>query len=388
MDEFSDDGFDDLNDTILQELEDNAIQFTQAQKLAQSQVPVAARPPIQFDDDDLDDTVVLDQRSLPPQQRPGINKTLPTQQSRWNPQTHHPPPPQTRPTPVYPQRPQYPPPARPAAPIPSQRLAARPIPQPPQRPVPPPSQFARPPPRPSQFTRPPPPPVPRPFASHATQATQAAHGAGADKQAEVVAALQARLSALESELTAAKGEASIMRSKYEKAQVTHDAEITRIKKQHAEDAVKKERLLEAAQAAERTASTELHFMRQDLREELGRSKARKQDGTTTPKKKKSWGIVDGFDGLEMTGSPTKGQVQKKKDSVPTVVSFLERTPTKAKRKRPAVDSPTFALETHSEEDLMRNAPSPTISNLYRAGSEGLPFDVSVFRFSYTSLTLT
>src|SRR6478735_1857658 len=67
-DEFSDDGFDDIPANALQELEDNAIQLTQAQ--AQSK-PLTQRPRIEspeivwIEDDDLDTTEVTNDAGVP-----------------------------------------------------------------------------------------------------------------------------------------------------------------------------------------------------------------------------------------------------------------------------------------------------------------------------------
>ncbi|KAK0621033.1 hypothetical protein B0T14DRAFT_429255 [Immersiella caudata] len=364
MDEFSDDGFDDLDDSILQEIENNALQFTQAQKLAQSQA--APTQPLAYEygveDDDLDDTVVIDERDLQPA-RPGVASALPAQQAQrlgvglagkqqWNQQFPRlPVPPQPlHQRPAYPARQQLPPPRSQFSQFPSALASQRFHPTIPQRPGP--SQ--------SQFSRPAPPPVTRPYPAQPSQAPHGAHSVGPGQHGNILAALQDKLAALETELTAAKGEAAILRSKYEKSNVAHDEEVARLRRQNAENASKQERAIEAALAAERSASTELQFARQDLREGLGRAKPRRKDGSTTPKKTKSWGIADGFDGIEMTGSPSKLQAQKRKDTAPTVVAQGERTPSKGKRKRPAVDSPTFALETHSGDGVSEAVPLPQI----------------------------
>lgn len=382
MDEFSDDGLDELNDTILQELEANAIQFTQAQKLAQSQ---AAPPPPQpprtatygygFEDDDLDDAVVFDE-SAHQIAGPAVGKPLPAQPSRIVPNLAGPPrwqqgaqpgaagpgtglpPSQISSRPIHP-----PPPPRPLPQaLPSQRYPPRPLPQ------------ARPPiPRPSQFNRPTTQAIPR----HA----QPSQAPGAGNQNDVIAALQAQLSALQSELTSSKGEAAILRSKCDKSQLNHEAEVARLKKLNAEQLAKQERAIEAAIAAERHATTELEFARQDLKEELGRAKVRRKDGAGTPKKNKSWGMGDGFDDVEILPSPTKGQGQRRRDPGTIAIPLAERTPTKGKRKRPAVDSPVMALETHSEDaavfdngvsDSGAALPSTTVVNFQ---TNRPPFDV-------------
>ncbi|KAH8913065.1 hypothetical protein BR93DRAFT_923027 [Coniochaeta sp. PMI_546] len=407
MDDFSDDGFDDLNDTVLQELENNAIQFTQAQQVGQSQAaPPArhARPPPPglapprlastaydfsgFEADDLDDTVVIDElakepaavaptavvdRPLPPQQPrvvPGVGQPRPTWQQQAGPSNFNT-----------------------SAGLTSQRLPSRPVPQPyssqrhsqwpaaPQsRPVPAQSQVnRRPPPPPPQLGRQIPPP-------HAQQSQVARAPGGAGDQTEIIAALQAQLSTLQAELRSAKGEAAIIRSKYEDFQTSHETEIARLKRLNAEQLAKQERAVEAALMAEKNATTELHFARQDLKEELGRAKVvkRKDDLTSTPKKKnKTWAVADGFDEVEILPSPGKGQGKRRGDPGPVAVPLAERTPTKGKRKRPAVDSPVTALEVHSEDVLMPDAPEATKGKpdyLNRTigkakhGADALPFD--------------
>lgn len=343
MDEFSDAGFDDLNDSVLQQLENNAIQFTQAQALAQSQVAPKLEQDdafdYEFDDDDLDDTVVIDELAQPPP-RPPPPQALPNQQprygarpgdntQRWN--QHLPP---SRPS--FPARPQYPPAQHRAPPqsVAPQRYPPRPS-----------QQYSLPshhqpkqPPQPSQFARPAPP-------VHPYAALPQPRGPdGTANQDGIVAMLRARLSLLESDLTSAKGEAAVLRSKYNKARATHEADVARLKKENAEQLVKHERIADQARIAERTTATELQFARQDLREELGRVKSRRKDGPATPRKDRKWGMGDGFDGVEVLSSPTKSQIFKRMDSGPPAAPAFERTPTKGKRKRPAVSSPTFALE--------------------------------------------
>jgi hypothetical protein len=312
---------------------------------------------------------VIDEHAQPPP-RPPIEKALPIQQprpgtglagtQRWN---QHLQPSRT----PYPSRPPYPPPQRSVPqPLPSQRY-------PPLQ-----SGRAQPPPQQSQFARPPL-PIPRPYS---VQPSQALHATGPGQQNEIIAALQARLSELQSDVTAAKGEAAILRSKYDKAQATHDAEVVRLKKQNAEQISKQERIAEAARAAERTATTELQFARQDLREELGRVKPKRKDGPATPKKNRTWGVADGFDGVEVLSSPTKGQLLRRKDSGPSVpLPSSERTPTKGKRKRPIVDSPTFALETHSGDAVLQDAHTANAPSGPSFGAPGsVPFDVCRFSF--------
>ncbi|KAJ0309676.1 hypothetical protein COL516b_002927 [Colletotrichum fioriniae] len=259
MDEFNDDDFDDLNDTTLQELENNAIQFTQAQRKQDSQSQTLPPPhdpsqvenydDLEFEDDDLDDAEVT-------------NELLP----------------------------------------------------------------------PSQL-----------------------HAAPGN---DVIAALQQRLRALESELNSARGEASIIRTNSTKAEQDHAAEVSRLKKQNAEQAARQERAVEAAIAAERQATTELQFLQRDMKDASTRPRRRENapvsaaPGTTTPKKAtKTWGVADGFDNMDIAPSPTKNR-GKTRDPGPVAIPLSERTPTKGKRKRPAVDSPVMALETDAQDVIM------------------------------------
>ncbi|KAG8167250.1 hypothetical protein KVR01_002939 [Diaporthe batatas] len=258
MDDFSDDGFDDLNATTLQELENNAIQLTQARQLAPTQPVPVNDDDYGLEDDDLDDTVVIDEAAhLPP---------APIQQNR-------------------------------------------------------------------------------------------------DPQ---LAALQARVRALENDLRSARGETSIVRSKYERSVATHEAEVSKLKKQNAEALAKQERLVEAAVHAEKAAATELQFTRQDLREELQKSKKGRKEPTeatfSTPRKNKAnsfKNIADGFDDVEILPSPSKAQGGGKGKGKGSILAPGDRTPSRAKRKRPAIDSPVAALEVEDDTVMADAAPAAT-----------------------------
>jgi hypothetical protein len=186
---------------------------------------------------------------------------------------------------------------------------------------------------------------------------------GAGDPTEIIAQLQAQISALTSEVTSAKGEASIVRSKFEKALSTHEQEVARLKRQNAEQLAKQEQTVQAALAAKENATTELEFARQDLEATLGRTKSKRKDGkngkdsvSTTPKKKNKWTVGDGFDDVELLPSPGRAKRKESAGSVAGPFSALERTPTKGKRKRPAADSPAMALEVH-EDTAMPDAPA-------------------------------
>lgn len=348
FDEFSDDGLDDLPDNALQELENNAITLTQAAHQARKpQQPQRGFSDYGWDeDDDLDTSEVINDAGAPVG-RPPVDNSLPMQPRHQLP-IQRPPPPLPNP--------QWNPAIDPANRT-NTALAARQRFSPSQQA---PANFSRP--QPSQFAKPAVPvhPVNRYGPGPSQQLSSSQHQQHPES---VVSALQQRVRALEAELNAARGEVSIIRANSTKAEQLHSAEVNRLKKLNAEQVSRQERIVEAAVAAEKTASTELQFLQQDMREVNHRAMRKdgaptgKGHGTTTPKKsKKQWGLADGFDEMEIA-SPSKGQGRgKNMGSVATNVG--ERTPTKGKRKRPTVDSPVLALETHTDDVVMLDEPPP------------------------------
>ncbi|KAL3960652.1 hypothetical protein ACCO45_005769 [Purpureocillium lilacinum] len=316
IDEFSDDGFDDLTDNVLQELERNAIQLTQGRALHPSQQRQPSQDVLQHrysdygweeEDDDLDTTEVTNDVGAPIG-RPVVDKTLQQRQQHHPASTHVP----RRPIPPVPNprwNPTVDPTSRQAAPMAAgARLpsAAAPSQQFPgsQRFQPQgPGRINQP--QPSQFARPALPPGGRFPASQASQAPSV----------DMVSALQQRLRTLETELHIARGEVSIIRANSTKAQQEYDAQVARLKKLNAEQLAKQERIVEAAVAAEKSANTELQFLQRDMREVSDRARRRDTAGpaaaagvVTTPKKaNKTWGIADGFDEMDIALSPSKGQ---------------------------------------------------------------------------------
>ncbi|KAI1371446.1 hypothetical protein F4677DRAFT_435671 [Hypoxylon crocopeplum] len=359
MDDFSDDDLDTLNPNALQELENNAIQFTQAQKKyqqSQSQPQLHPQPQLQldndFEDDDLDDAVVQDELRgnsvLLPEQSARLPSRVIHQQQTTNPWG----------VPV---------------PVPASRFRPQPIASSSRPPVHPPavprqSQYpasrAQAPPY-SQIRLPPPLPRPAPSIPPRYQASQAQRPNG--PSTHEITALQAQILDLKTRLTTKDGEIGIVRKRLEKTREDHERELQALKKHAAEQVAKNERALEAAKAAQRAASTELEFTRRDLKDELDRAK--RKDGPTTPRKNaaaKSWGISDGFEDVEIAGSPSKGQRGRNTGAVASAVveppARPARTPTKGKRKRPALDSPVTALETHSEETVLLDKAAVTDSS--------------------------
>ncbi|ETS75959.1 hypothetical protein PFICI_12903 [Pestalotiopsis fici W106-1] len=353
MDDFSDDGFDDLNVNVLDELENNAIQFTQAQRQAGSTQDDLELD--EFDDDDLGDSIITNelrgnsvllpektatatngsrvapQRQQTTQQQQQQQQQQPhqQQQNRWGNvpvrATHY------RPQPVGTN-------SRPPAQI---HTGLRQSQYGPRQ-----SQTA-----PYSQMRPPPIPRPTPLQSRnqPSQAPQQSTAVDIDHEA-----LQARIQELELKLQTKDGEIDIVRRNLEKHRQDHDREVQALKKQTAEQISKSERAAEAAKAGQKTATTELQFIRRELHDELDRAKRREKDGGT-PKKPaaaKVWGVADGFDDVEMVASPSKGNRGRNPGAVASVMpdppARLTRTPTKNKRKRPNIESPIMALETDQD----------------------------------------
>lgn len=346
LDEFSDDGLDDLPDNALQELENNAITFTQAQQqIRQPTQPQHVQQGEYTDfgwdeDEDLDTSEVINQAGAPVG-RPPVDNSLPKQQTPSNQQslTRRPPPP----------NPQWNPNIDPVNRPNSATLAARDrFPGPSQQNL----NIGRP--QPSQFAKP---LLPQRFAPSQQQPSSQFQ----QHPDNVLSALQQRVRALETELNVARGEVSITRANSKKQDQEHSNEVARLKKLNADQAEKQERMIQAAVAAEKTASTELQFLQQDMREVKNQPKRKTSDQNNagqkqgTPSKKKSWAVADGFDGMEIA-SPSKGQGRAR--NAGTVAQNLgERTPTKNKRKRPAVDSPVMALDTVTDDVAMADRPS-------------------------------
>lgn len=437
MDDYSDDGFDELNQDTLQELENNAIvQFTQAQTQAQirtqasaqgkaqestrDKAQINARPPVQpqgpgsfdvfeIEDDDLDDSELINGLLPPAPHAPGKSK----------PPAPPPPPPPAAP-PAHPQRSQLsrplaeraPPAYRPSSQ--QQQWNARPG-------LPPASPYARPPPTSSRIlptasstaNRPPSRPQHGQFIRPTPTATayQASQGprippssAGAGVGNDIVAALQQRVRALESELYTAKGEIAIIRSNSTKAQQEHAAELGRLQKLNAEQQAKNQRLIDQALAAEKNATTELQFLQRDLQEASTRARRKdqaaavaKQTGaasttaragtaTTPGKTNKTWSVADGFDDMDMVVSPSKGRARTR-DVGAVAIPPAERTPSKGKRKRPTLESPVMPLETHEADVLMADDGDPAVSSPASNTaivSNTLPFEVGLSRFPIRS----
>ncbi|KAG6030469.1 hypothetical protein E4U40_007865 [Claviceps sp. LM458 group G5] len=392
IDEFSDDGFDDLPANALQELERNAIQLTQAHAKRQQAQPDATPHRLssygwEEEDDDLDTTEVTHDAGCPIG-RPVVDNTLrqqlPSQQRREAGITASSQPPR-RPVPPLP-NPRWNPAldnSKMAAASSGRLHSQAPGGGPPGASMSTSQRYQPPTHANSQFVRPLLPANRMHASSQASQSSQAGFAGG-----DVLSALQRRVRVLESELHSARGEASILRAKSLKAQQEYDGQVARLKKLNADQMDKQTRMVEAAVAAEKSANTELQFLQQDIREVHGRTRRKDApDGSsvTTPRKAaRSRGFADGFDEMDVAVSPSKG-VGRGKSSGPVAANVGERTPSKGKRKRPTVDSPVAALETTATDQVIMN-------NGYRPESQATampmrPAQASAAPFEFLQLVL-
>ncbi|KAI1267053.1 hypothetical protein F5Y18DRAFT_381352 [Xylariaceae sp. FL1019] len=385
MDDFFDDDLDDLNDNTLQELENNAIQFTQAHKsLAPSQFQDQNRLDYDYEDyedDDLDDTVVQNALQAQPAlaaQSAALTGQLPArvahqqqQQNTWGPV----PIPASR---IYPNAAG----SNASRPFGAAATVSRTSQQiPPRSQTPAYGQL----PYPGAALPRPPPPIPSAYRASQAQRPPAA-------PSREIAALEAQIKDLRSKLDTKNGEIGIVRSRLEKSQTDHERELKALKVQTAEQLAKQQRAIDAAAAARQTAVTELEFTKRDLGEEL--SRARRQDVAGTPKKNattKAWGVSDGFEDIEMAGSPSKGQRGRTAGAVAASVveppPKLLRTPTKNKRKRAIMESPVMALETHSEDVVMTDGADIQNKHWDRAfptNQQNEPFDYMKFILNHSA----
>ncbi|CAI4213184.1 unnamed protein product [Parascedosporium putredinis] len=329
MGEYSDDDLDDLPESVFQELESKAIEFTQRQQQLRS--TQAKEPPHQptrphttrtldadildNDDDDEDDLFILDAseavRNAPAVSRGRRSLSRPPCRRFTDPVTWQGPDTLT--------------------PIPITSNGTEPE------------------------ASPAPTPIPRAFAPLHPLRSLPDPGADGRPQSDAVSALQLRVRNLERELNMAKGEAAILRSNSTKAQQAHDAELARLKKQAKEHMDKQDRAMERALEGERQKATELQFIQRDMHmQEVANRARRKETGATatTPKKTtRSWGVADGFDGMDLVPSPSKSNNGRAKQAS-GILAQGERTPSKNKRKRPTVDSPVPPLDTTTTDDVV------------------------------------
>lgn len=163
---------------------------------------------------------------------------------------------------------------------------------------------------------------------------------------------------MEQTLNAKAGEVAIVRSKQEKEAKEHERELNSLRKLNEERLAKQRKELEAARIAANNAATERDFVKQDLAEServrrLNRTTERK-DLTTTPKKKKTLPHRDGFDDDEIEIiSPSKLS--------PSKFRSRNATPSKGKRKRKSVESPTPGLDlVQNDEPIQEFVPEPAL----------------------------
>ncbi|CAL3967172.1 unnamed protein product [Diplocarpon coronariae] len=327
---FADEDLDALPEDTLDELENNAIQFTQAQ----TQAPRLHPPPSsdygdEFDDEDLDDAVVIDEsrstvaavnyphRSNPAQtsQREHVNPNLNLPSRQW-----------PGPPPNYNQS-RYNPAILP--PLQSRHSAEHD------------SMGA---------------------AQGSAQATQ--QDPEAERLRQMVEELTRERDSLKNDINAKAGEISIVRRKHETSLKEYERELATARKLGEDKIAKQQKELEAARIAEKSAATERDFMKRDLAEESERvrrsNKAREAekkgtDLTSTPKKNKAFAHRDGFDDEEIEvlspsrGSPSK--FQRRNPGTP---------PKPGKRKRKTIESPAGALQVIRSEEPTSKDPGQNI----------------------------
>ncbi|TAQ88431.1 hypothetical protein B7494_g3214 [Chlorociboria aeruginascens] len=334
---FSDNGLDDLPLNALEELEHNAIQFTQ------NDVHGKAAPSSDygdFDEDDFDDAVVIDEtRGAPAAFQAGHRNATP---SRHPPSSNH-------------------------------SLANRP------REIPLPSLFHQ---ANSEYKLV---PVQENESMDARQGSYPAADINVENLQRQLQELLEERNTLKQDLNAKAGEISIVRSKNEKIVKEHERELTAIRKLNADILAKQQKALEAAKIAEKNAAVERDFIKRDLQEQAQRTqrlnKAKEAgkkvvSGVTTPKRPNR-PYRDGFDDDEIELiSPSKLTPSK----------FQKRSPAKpgAKRKRKAIESPAGALDVVQAEEARPEStqqnptlPQETIERLRRQDD----------RFDYTPIYL-
>ncbi|CZS89244.1 related to protein UVS-3 (presumed DNA repair and checkpoint control protein) [Rhynchosporium agropyri] len=342
---FGDDDLDALPEDTLQDLEYNAIQFTQAQTQARIQPAPSSDYGDEFDDEDLDDAVVIDQsRTAPliPLYRNRNTSGLPTQRDQRRPQQY------PTPSPVLPNR---------------------------QHPNPPP-QFNEPSRyQPQQIVR-----QNNVFREEQGSAPLPQPNSEVERLQSIIEELTKERNSLKNDVNSKAGEISIVRTKHETTIKEYEREMAAQRKLGEDKLAKQQKALEAARIAEENAATERDFIKRDLAEETelvrklnkARDTGKKGLDVVTPKKKKANPLRDGFDDDEIEIiSPSKLSPSK----------FQKRnvgSPSKpGKRKRKAVESPAGALQViHSEEstESIQQAPMLDEALIARLGIQDDRFD--------------
>ncbi|PQE24932.1 hypothetical protein CJF32_00007315 [Rutstroemia sp. NJR-2017a WRK4] len=195
-------------------------------------------------------------------------------------------------------------------------------------------------------------PLPREDSSVSRQQSQSVADGDAEALRKLVQELQEKNKALEQEALMKNGEISILRGKMEKSDKEHERTQAAKEKLHAEQLAKIQKEREAAEIAARRAATERDFTKQDLFEESRvrrlNAQATKDAPNTPSKKKPPMPFRDGFDDDEIEVlSPSKVS--------PSKFRGRSGTPSRAaKRKRKVQDSPSAgALDmVHIEEPTL------------------------------------
>ncbi|KAM3081211.1 hypothetical protein ACMFMF_003125 [Clarireedia jacksonii] len=195
-------------------------------------------------------------------------------------------------------------------------------------------------------------PILREDSNISRQHSQSVADGDAEALQRLVQELQQKNRALEQEALMKNGEISILRGKIEKSNKEHQRAQAAKEKLHAEQLAKIQKEREAAEIAARRAATERDFTKQDLFEESRvrrlNAQATKDAPNTPSKKKPPMPFRDGFDDDEIEVlSPSKVS--------PSKFRGKPGTPSRAaKRKRKVQDSPSAgALDmVHIEEPIL------------------------------------
>ncbi|KAH8809166.1 DNA repair protein-like protein Rad26 [Xylogone sp. PMI_703] len=325
-DDFDDDALDLLPANALEELENNAIRYTQAQTQAvHLNAPPSSDYGDDFEDDDLDDAVVIDEAKSTPAVTGIRRNILPYSSPKQN------------------RRPQWDNLAGNTALTATlanrQRLNGS---------AAPPVQSSRPVSNASSRTH-----------AFSTQPDPLPNLEDLQKQIDE---LRRERNELIETVNAKAGEIAIVRSKQEQTVKQYEKELANVRKLNTEQLAKQEKALEAAKIAEKHAAIERDFIKQDLAEESERvrrlNRAREIEKkeaagiATTPKKKKTLTHRDGFDDDEIEVlSPSKLSPSRLRRTVASPSKLA------GKRKR-KVDSPVAALDVIQTDEAPKDQDHP------------------------------
>lgn len=222
-----------------------------------------------------------------------------------------------------------------------------------------------------------------------------------DELQRQIEALMSERNSLQQEVNIKNGEISIVRSKADKHAKETERELAAVKKLHLDQLAKKQQELDAVRVAEKNARTDLDFTRQDLAEEVERTRKLKRTKTIeskdalnlTPSKKKALTHRDGFDDEEVEIiSPSKfaspSRLRKRDVTSPSKPGL--------KRKRKVAESPIIGsldivreADSSQKQAAVETSVGPIIDEalMLRLGSNDDRFNVPIIN-ACTPLMLT